>query len=188
MIETKMKRIYTKTKNSTICAIAFSFATLSVVQSVKAQDYYLWTLSDGSLTGYFETDPTGTVIGTDILGGPGYFNNSDSVVTHSAFPSPTPGDGQNYADFYQDAFVAPNSDGNFDFEISIGYDPSQDALGIFDYDASSDVMNETTFTETDTPYMGTVTRTYVDPVPEPTILTLAGLSGLSLLTFRRQRK
>jgi hypothetical protein len=176
-----------KTKTFSIFVLALSFATLLVVQSVKAQDYYLWTLSDGSLTGYFETDPTGTVIGTDILGGPSYFNNNDSVVTHSAFPSPTPGDGQNYADFYQDDFVAPNSDGNFDLSIPIGYNPSQDALGIFDYDATSMVMDMSTFQETDDDYEGTVTRTFV-PAPEPTTPVLAGLIGLSLLLFRRQRK
>jgi hypothetical protein len=182
-----MKPTTMKTKTSSIFGIAFLFATLLAVQSVKAQNYYLWTLSDGSLLGYFETDLSGTVFETDISGGPSYFNNGDSVTTHSAFPSPTPGEGQNYADFYQDDFVAPDSDGNFDLSISIGYDPSQDALGIFDYDATSMVMDMSTFQETDTDFNGTVTRTLVT-APEPTTLALAGLSALSLLLFRRQRK
>jgi len=175
-----------KTKTSSMFALVFLFATLLAVQSIKAQNYYLWTLSNGSLLGYFETDLTGTVFGTGISGGPSYFDNNSSVNTHSAFPSPTPGPGQNYADFYQDDFVAPNSDGNFDLTISIGYNPSQDALGIFDYSATSMVMDMSTFQETDTYYNGTVTRTLVT-APEPTTLALAGLSGLSLLFFRHQR-
>jgi len=38
------------------------------------------------------------------------------------------------------------------------------------------------------PITSTLTQMYVLPVPEPTTLALAGLGGLSLLLFRRQRK
>jgi hypothetical protein len=39
-----------------------------------------------------------------------------------------------------------------------------------------------------TPIQSTLTPLYLVPVPEPTTLALAGLGGLSLLLFRRQRK
>jgi hypothetical protein len=39
-----------------------------------------------------------------------------------------------------------------------------------------------------TPIQSTLTPLYLIPVPEPTTLALAGLGGLSLLLFRRQRK
>jgi hypothetical protein len=39
-----------------------------------------------------------------------------------------------------------------------------------------------------TPIQSTLTPLYLIPIPEPTSLALAGLGGLSLLLFRRQRK
>jgi hypothetical protein len=41
---------------------------------------------------------------------------------------------------------------------------------------------------TGTPIFSLNTPLYLVPVPEPTTLALAGLGGLSLLLFRRQRK
>jgi hypothetical protein len=38
------------------------------------------------------------------------------------------------------------------------------------------------------PILSLNTQLYLVPVPEPTTLALAGLGGLSLLLFRRQRK
>ena len=38
------------------------------------------------------------------------------------------------------------------------------------------------------PIFSLLTPLYLVPVPEPTTLALAGLGGLSLLLFRRQRK
>jgi hypothetical protein len=46
----------------------------------------------------------------------------------------------------------------------------------------------TTATAQGLPIQSLLTPLYLVPVPEPTTLALAGLGGLSLLLFRRQRK
>jgi hypothetical protein len=50
------------------------------------------------------------------------------------------------------------------------------------------VFNNAPVAGTGTPIFSLNTQLYLLPVPEPTTLALAGLGGLSLLLFRRQRK